>query len=91
MTTGHLLTVIASALCACIVLSRCIGVVNNMHIRTRDAPYWKFVFFGFSYALLAVAALSAMFQAWDGRADMAHWLFIVSSAGMIITDRRRKE
>lgn len=86
----NILPVMLSALCAAIVLSRCIEVVNNMNHRERTIPYWRFAFFGFGYAMLGVAALSAMFQAWDGKADMAHWLFIVSSALLILFDRRKR-
>lgn len=88
MSVIHIAIVI-STLCAAIILMRCVCILNNMDHRQDGVRYLRFAAFGLSYCLLAAASMAAMFQAWEGRADWSDWGFLLSSAGLIVFDRRR--
>lgn len=81
---------ILATLCAGVVLARCICILDNMDHRRRDESYLRFLAFGLSYVFLAVASLSAMFLCWDGVISLSGILFLLSSAGLILFDRRKK-
>ena len=78
-----------ATVCAAIILMRCVCIINNMDHRQQGTRLLHFAAFGLSYCLLAAGAMSAMFQAWEGMADLSDWGFLLSSAGLIVFDRRR--
>ena len=73
-----------------IILGRSICVINNMDRKRRGVVYLQFLAFGTSYGLLACAALFAVAQIWDGVDGAVNWLFLLSSAGLIVFDRRTR-
>lgn len=73
---------------ATVIAVRCIRVCHNMKVSDRRCSYPRWAAFGLSYALLCVAALGAAAHILEGHGNPGDWLWLCSSAGLILFDRR---
>ena len=80
---------LAGALSVVIVI-RCIRVLSNMEFKNRMSHYLQWFGFGLSYCLLCIAALGAVVHIIEGAGNPGDWLWLCSSAGLIICDRRKR-
>lgn len=83
------LTIVAAVL-VLVIGMRCLRVIRGMHHRPEGCPYWKFLGFGVSYVVLAVSAIGAAIVIGQGQFNLSNLGFLVSSAGLILFDRRRR-
>ncbi len=76
---------------AMVIVWRCIGVLRGMHLSAGGCSFWRFLAFGLSYVALAGSALGAALVIGQGDFTLSHIGFLVSSAGLILCDRRRRK
>lgn len=87
---ADLLTLLAVALVLVIGL-RCLRVIRGMHHHPEGCAYWRFLGFGVSYVVLACSSIGAAIVIGQGQFNLSNLGFLVSSAGLILFDRRRRE
>lgn len=78
-------------LMAMVIVWRCINVLRGMHFSRRGCPGWQFVAFGLSYVALAGSSIGAALVISYGDFTLSHLGFMVSSSGLILCDRRRRQ
>jgi hypothetical protein len=76
---------------AAIVARRCFMVVYHMDVVTRQCSLLQFWAFGLSYITLFIASVGAAFHITEGQAITGDWLFLMASAGLILSDRRKRK
>lgn len=87
----HLSITIIAWLMASVIMWRCISVLRGMHFSTRSCPGWQFLAFGLSYVALAGSSIGAALVISYGDFTLSHVGFMVSSSGLILCDRRRRQ
>lgn len=85
------LTLIPVWLMASVVAKRCFMVIYHMDFSTRHCSALFFWAFGLSYITLFIASLGAAIHITEGEGITGDWLFLISSAGLILFDRRRRK
>lgn len=75
---------------AAVVIRRAFMVIFHMDRTDKSVPTWKFYGFGFSYALLFMAAAGAAIHITEGEGITGDWLFLIASSGLIVCDRRKR-
>lgn len=76
---------------AAIIFGRAICVVYNAHPSKHRHPL-LFIGFGYSYVTLGAGAIFAAIDVCGGNTgDVALWLILIGSAGLIAFDRRRQQ
>ena len=75
---------------ALVVAKRCFMVIYHMDVATRQCSLARFWVFGGCYGLLMVAALGAAAHITEGQGITGDWLFLIASAGLILSDRRKR-
>lgn len=86
------LMTLASIVAAAVIIVRCVCVLYHTHHTRHPRHAWHWVGFGYSYVLLAGAALCGVVAVITGEvayARIAVGGFLVASAGLIIFDRRQ--
>ncbi len=74
-----------------LILVRCALVVNALHLANRGGRSWlDWELFGLSYCVLVLAAGGSAWQILHRSGDLGDWFWLVSSAGLILFDRRSK-
>ena len=75
---------------ALIIAFRCVRVIYHMDYKRRGVPYWRWLGFGVSYAVLSIAALGSALHILQGQGMPGDWLWLIASAGLISFDRRAR-
>jgi hypothetical protein len=84
------LTLLAVAL-ALVVGFRCLRVLRGMHHQPEGCAYWRFLGFGLSYVVLVCSSIGAAIVIGQGQFNLSNLGFLVSSAGLILFDRRKRK
>ncbi len=75
---------------ALVISHRCFMVIYHMELRTRQCSLVQFWCFGLCYGVLMMAALGAAMHITEGIGITGDWLFLIASAGLILSDRRKR-
>jgi len=74
---------------AFIIAWRSLSVLHHMSYRDRGpCPGWRFIGFGLCYAVLAVCGFGSAIVVSQADFTISHVGFLMSSAGLIVCDRR---
>jgi hypothetical protein len=76
---------------AAVVARRCYMVIYHMDVMTRQCSLLHFWAFGLSYITLFIASVGGAIHITEGQATTGDWLFLLASAGLILSDRRRRK
>lgn len=78
-------------LTALIISWRSVTVLRKLHIfGSKGRSPWYLLAFGFFYAVLAISALGSAVVVTQADFTLSHFGFLISSAGLIVFDRRRR-
>jgi len=76
---------------AAVITWRSVTVLRKLHIfGSKGRSPLRLIAFGLCYAVLAAAALSSALVVSQGDFTLSHFGFLLSSAGLIVFDRRRR-
>lgn len=75
---------------ALVIAHRCFMVIYHMDVMTRQCSLARFWCFGLCYGVLMVASLGAAMHITEGTGITGDWLFLIASAGLILSDRRKR-
>lgn len=76
---------------ALVIAWRSITVLRKLHIfEEQDRAPWYLMIFGICYAVLAISAIGSAVVVSQADFTLSHFGFLLSSAGLIIFDRRRR-
>ena len=84
------LTNVLAWMLAFVIARRCFMVIYHMDYNTRQCSRLRFWCFGLCYCVLMVAALGAAAHIHEGQGITGDWLFLIASAGLIVSDRRKR-
>jgi len=75
---------------ATVIAHRCFMVIYHMDVMTRQCSLLRFWCFGLCYGVLMMASLGAAMHITEGTGITGDWLFLTASAGLILSDRRKR-
>jgi len=81
---------VLSSIAGVVVAWRAVMVVNGMaHGARGTQPFWAWFGFGLGYVGLAGAAVGSVAAVWSEQIHVGLFVWLISSAALIVCDRRR--